>query len=108
MDLLARPIGERPTAVYAVNLPSALGFRAAARERSVQIPDEISLVTMDDHPMLEHLDPALTSIRMPMDEMGRRGADMLLDVVAGGPLRHEVTTTAPCLVSRRSTAPPVG
>jgi LacI family transcriptional regulator len=61
---------------------------------------------MDDHPILEHTDPALTSIHMPMDEMGTLGAHMLLDVVAGRPLRHEVTATPPRLVVRRSTASP--
>jgi len=105
-DLLDRPAGTRPTAMYAVNLASALGFRAAAAELAVRIPDDISLVTMDDHPVLEHTDPALTSIHMPMDEMGTRGAEMLLDVVAGLPLRHEVTATPPHLVVRRSTAAP--
>ncbi len=106
LDLLDRPAAMRPTAMYAVNLASALGFRAAAIELALRVPDDLSLVTMDDHPILEHTDPALTSIHMPMDEMGTLGAHMLLDVVEGRPLRHEVTATPPRLVVRRSTASP--
>jgi LacI family transcriptional regulator len=106
--LLRRPRAERPTAIYSVNLATALGIRAAAADVGVRIPDDVSLVTMDDHPVLEHTAPALTAIRMPMDEMGERGARMLLDVVEGGPLRHETTATPPRLVVRRSTAAPSG
>lgn len=104
--MLALPKPVRPTAVYAVSLPTALGIRSAASRLGIRIPDDISLVTLDDHPVLEHTDPAMTSVRMPMDEMGARGAAMLLDVVAGQALRHEVTATPPRLVVRRSTAPP--
>lgn len=104
--LLGRADGERPTAIYAVNLPTALGIRAAAVQLGIRIPEDVSLVTMDDHPILEHTAPAMTAIRMPMDEMGALGAHLLLDVVEGGPLRHVVTTTPPILVPRRSSAAP--
>ena len=108
LGLLALPTPVRPTALFAVNLPSALGIRAAARDCGMRIPDDLSLVTMDDHAILEHTDPALTSIHLPMDEMGVLGARMLLDVIEGQPLRHEVTSTPPRLVVRRSTAAPPG
>ena len=105
-ELLSRDPTNGPTGLYAVNLPSALGFRGAAREAGYRVPDDISLVTMDDHPFLEHTDPALTAVHLPMAEMGELGARMLIDVVDGQPMRHVVTTTAPRLVVRRSTAPP--
>lgn len=104
--VLARPPSERPTAIYAVNLYSALGIRAAAAGRGIGIPGDLSVVTMDDHPLLEHTDPALTAIHMPMDEMGALGTRMLLDVVAGGALHHAITATPPRLVVRHSTAAP--
>ena len=104
--LMAAPAGARPTAVYAVNLPSALGFRAAARESGGLIPDDLSLVTMDDHPFLDHTDPPLTAVQMPMAEMGELGTRMLIDVVGGGTMRHVVTTAAPRLIVRHSTAAP--
>ena len=67
-------------------------------------PRDLSLVAMDDHPLLEHTDPALTAIHMPMDEMGALGTRMLLDLVGGEPLHHAVTSTPPRLVIRHSTA----
>jgi DNA-binding LacI/PurR family transcriptional regulator len=105
--LLSSPTSHRPTAIFAVNLPSALGLRASAAACGLRIPYDLSLVTMDDHAILEHTDPPLTAIRLPMGEMGVLGARLLLDVVEGAPLRHVVTTTPPVLIPRRSTAAPL-
>lgn len=104
--LLRSPLTSLPTALFAVNLPSALGFRAAAREVGTRIPEDVSLVTMDDHSFLEHTDPALTAVQLPMAEMGELGVQMLIDIVQGRPLGHVVTATPPRLVVRASTAPP--
>lgn len=103
---LASPKDDRPSAVFAVNLPSALGLRAAARAQGLRIPDDLSIVTMDDHPILEHTDPPLTAVRLPMAEMGTLGARMLIDAVGGSPVAHIRTSLPPILVVRRSTAPP--
>lgn len=97
---------DRPSAVFAVNLPSALGLRAAARACGLRIPDDLSIVTMDDHPILEHTDPPLTAVRLPMAEMGMLGARMLIAAVGGEPIGHVRTSLPPVLVVRRSTAPP--
>lgn len=99
-------VGDRPTAVFAVNLPSALGLRAAARTLGLRIPDDLSIVTMDDHPILEHTDPPLTAVRLPMAEMGVLGTRMLIDAVGGAPITHVRTSQPPALVVRRSTAVP--
>lgn len=96
----------RPSAVLTVNLQSALGLRAAARARGLRIPEDLSIVTIDDHPILEHTDPPLTAVRLPMAEMGMLGARMLIDAVAGAPITHVRTSQPPLLVVRRSTAPP--
>jgi len=98
----------RPSAIFTVNLPSALGLRAAARAHDLRIPGDLSIVTMDDHPILEHTDPPLTAVRLPMAEMGMLGARMLIDAVGGAPITHVRTSLPPILVVRRSTAPPAG
>jgi len=106
MRLLDPDDPRRPTAIYAVNLASALGVRTAARERGLRIPSDLSLVTMDDHALLAHTDPAFTAVRMPMEEMGSLGVRMLIDAVAGKPISHVRTDTPPELVVRRSTGVP--
>lgn len=104
--LLAMPRARRPTAVYSVNLASALGVRAAITEAWLRVPEDISLVTMDDHPILDHTAPPLTSIRMPMRRMGELGAGMLIDSIEGTPIHHVVVPDRPELVVRGSTAAP--
>ena len=105
--LLGQPASTRPTAVAAVNLQSALGVRAAAVAAGLRIPDDLSLANLDDHPILDHMDPPLTAVRLPMAEMGELGTRLLIDMVEGAPPRHLITTTPPVLVRRASTAPPL-
>ena len=105
-ELLALAPPDRPTAIYTVSLPTALGMLAAARAAGVRVPGDLSLVTMDDHHLLDHLAPPLTAVRMPMARMGEVATEMLVDAIAGTPIRHEVVAEAPELVVRASTAPP--
>ena len=105
-DLFATPAAERPTALFTVNLQSALGVLSAARTSGIRLPEQLSIATVDDHPILDHTDPPLTAVAMPMEEMGAAGATLLIDVVGGAPARHVVTSTPPRLVVRRSTVRP--
>ena len=105
-QLLDLPEDRRPTAIYTVSLPTALGLLTAAHVAGVRIPDDLSVVTMDDHDIMAHLDPPLTAIRMPMAEMGEMAAAMLLEAMEGAHLRHAVTEGAPELVVRSSTSAP--
>jgi DNA-binding LacI/PurR family transcriptional regulator len=98
----------RPSAAYTVSLPTALGLLAAVRDAGIRVPDDLSVATMDDHQMLEHLDPPLTAVRMPMAGMGEAAADLLLDVIGGAATRHVVVDIEPILVVRGSTARPGG
>ena len=105
-ELLALPSDRRPTAIYTVSLPTALGVLAAVRAAGVRVPGDLSIVTMDDHVLLDHLDPPLTAVRMPMAQMGALATDMLLDAVGGRPIHHAVVPDEPVLVRRRSAGPP--
>ena len=107
-ELFAGGTDSGPTAIYTVSLPTALGVLRAARSAGVRVPDDLSVVTMDDHPLLDHLDPTLSAVRMPMAEMGAAAASMLVEAIGGTPIRHAVVDVAPVLVARSSTAPPPG
>lgn len=104
--LLAGRERRRPTAVVAVNLMTALGLRSEVARAGLRVPQDVSIVTFDDHVVTEHLDPPLTGIRMPMAEMGEAAARMLLEAIDGIPLRHHVVDTVPRLTIRASTGPP--
>lgn len=103
-DLLSRP--QPPSAVFVSNINQAVGALAAARRAGVAVPDELSVITYDDDPLTEYLEPPVTAIRMPMEELGHVGVDLLLARIAGEDGRLDVEIdTPPVLVNRASTAP---
>jgi LacI family transcriptional regulator len=67
-----------PTAIFASNDLSAFGAMDAARDRGLRIPEDISIVGFDDIPQASLTHPKLTTVRQPLDEMGRTAVRMLL------------------------------
>jgi LacI family transcriptional regulator len=70
-----------PTAIFASNDMMAMGAMDAVRSRGLRIPDDISIVGFDDIPQAELVRPALTTIRQPLEKMGRVATQMLLDML---------------------------
>jgi LacI family transcriptional regulator len=96
----------RPTAVFAANLMSALGAVAAIKSAGVRIPGDMSVIAMDEHPIAAHTDPPMTTVAMPLAEMGTEAARMLIDALEGtAPARRLVIETPPRLIRRESTGP---
>jgi LacI family transcriptional regulator len=96
----------RPGALITANLTTALEAYRTAATVSLRVPDDLSVVTFDDHPIADHLAPPLTRIRMPMRALGVWGVRSLLAAI-DGELPGDVTLEdAPELVLGRSTAPP--
>lgn len=96
----------RPTALFVGNVRAALGAMAAAGRLGLRIPDDVSIVGFHDAPFAAYLDPALTTVRMPLVEMGRQAADHLLTLIGGTTVDDLMVGTPPELVVRASTAPP--
>lgn len=100
--------GEQFTAVIAGNDLLALGCYDVFAERGLVCPRDISVVGFNDMPIIDKLQPPLTSVRVPHYEVGAEAARMLLDSLAD-PARHARSVLLPLtLVVRRSTASPVG
>ncbi|WP_327259251.1 LacI family DNA-binding transcriptional regulator [Streptomyces sp. NBC_01240] len=80
-DLLAR----RPDvdAVFAASDVMAAGARQVLREAGRRVPDDVALIGFDDSAVARHMDPPLTSVRQPIEEMGRTMARVLLQEIAG-------------------------
>jgi LacI family transcriptional regulator len=75
-ELLAE--GTDATCVFAVNDVMALGAMAAMRAAGLRVPDDISVAGFDDIPTLRDVSPTLTTVRLPLEEMGARAAHMAL------------------------------
>lgn len=79
IDLLRLP--ERPTAVFAASDIQALGVLDAARILGIRVPEELSVVGFDDIDIAAYV--GLTTVRQPLFESGRRGGELLLQMLAG-------------------------
>jgi LacI family transcriptional regulator len=66
------------TALFAFNDISAMGAIRALREAKLRVPDEVSVVGFDDIQSAAYQNPALTTVRQPLREMGRIAAETLL------------------------------
>ena len=69
------------------------------------MPHDVSVVGYDDIPEAAYLVPPLTTVRQDLGEVGRRGVELLLALVDGGPAQRHVMV-APELIVRASSAPP--
>jgi LacI family transcriptional regulator len=78
--LLALP--EPPTAIFASNDVSAFGVIEAIRDRGLRIPNDVSVIGFDDIPASASIHPSLTTVRQPLEEMGRQATRMLLEFIA--------------------------
>jgi LacI family transcriptional regulator len=76
-DLLELP--HPPTAIFASNDVSAFGVMEAVREHGLRIPGDVSVVGFDDIPQASHVHPPLTTVRQPLEKMGRTATRMLLE-----------------------------
>jgi Transcriptional regulators len=82
-DAVDSLLRERPTAiVMGSDILAAFALREL-QERGVRVPEEVSLVGFDDEPFCQTLAPPLTTVHIPFEELGRRGARLLLDRLEG-------------------------
>jgi LacI family transcriptional regulator len=103
-DLLALP--DPPTAIVAFNDKVAIGAMDAATERGLRIPGDLSIVGFDDLELSRVVTPRLTTVRQPLEEMARMGAELLLRLIEGREIETLHVELATELVIRDSTARP--
>lgn len=104
-ELLA--LKPRPTAIFAGNDEMAAGVFKVAHELGLDIPRELSVVGFDDSATALRLWPVLTSVRLPVRDMGRMATEKLLGMQEKKKQAEaEITEVTPKLVARESTAAP--
>ena len=91
-----------PTAIFASSDYVALGVLNAAHRAELHIPDSLSLIGFDDMPLAELLQPPLTTVRQSARALGAEGAKVLLDLVAGKPVKQAETRLPVELIKRGS------
>jgi LacI family transcriptional regulator, repressor for deo operon, udp, cdd, tsx, nupC, and nupG len=105
-EAMGRLLGleQPPTAVYAHSDEVALGALRTIRRAGLRVPEDISVVGIDDHPLASLTD--LTTVRQPVHEQGTAAARMLLALLRNESDVDQSLTLPTQLVVRRSTAPP--
>jgi LacI family transcriptional regulator, repressor for deo operon, udp, cdd, tsx, nupC, and nupG len=104
-DGMARLLGLRhpPTAVFAHDDETALGAVRTLRRAGLRVPEDLSVIGVDDHPLAALTD--LTTVAQPVREQGRRAGQLVLAALHGErPRSAEVLPTR--LVLRGTTSPP--
>jgi LacI family transcriptional regulator len=96
-------ISERPTAIFAANDSMAIGALSALREAGVAVPAEIAVAGFDDIPIAQYTSPPLTSVHVPITELGARATARLVEQLASTRRKkHQCETLATTLVVRQS------
>lgn len=88
------------TACVIAGFSQTIGGLAAARRAGLQLPAELRVVTYDDEPILDYIYGSVTSIRMPLSELGSVAVDTLIDQIEGASPKDVVLATPPELVTR--------
>jgi DNA-binding LacI/PurR family transcriptional regulator len=101
--LAARP---RPTALYVSSFGQAVGALQATARAGLSVPGDLSVLGFEEVPQAAYAVPPLTTIAMPMRELGELSIDVLLGQIAGAPPSIHRLPTEPRLVVRESTREP--
>jgi LacI family repressor for deo operon, udp, cdd, tsx, nupC, and nupG len=83
----------------------ALGVVRAARREGYEVPDDVSIIGFDDSALMSCTDPPLTTVRQPIEAMGRSAVATLMNQIGGAPVSTEELLFEPELVVRASTGP---
>ncbi|OJV82160.1 MAG: LacI family transcriptional regulator [Cellulomonas sp. 73-92] len=100
-----RLLREGVTAIACASDPLALGAIRAARRAGLRVPEDVSIVGYDDSAFMNCTEPPLTTVRQPIDAMGRAAIDLLVQQIAGSGTAADELLFEPELVVRGSTAP---
>ncbi|HHU51073.1 MAG TPA: LacI family transcriptional regulator [Firmicutes bacterium] len=92
------------TAIFAACSELVWGVIKAAQEMKIKIPDDLSLVSFDDHPLFEVFSPEITAVSQRINEVGRTAAERLFELVEGAVPAQKGIVLSTEIIVRRSCA----
>jgi LacI family transcriptional regulator len=92
----------RPTAIFALSNTIAMGCMKALKEENLLIPDDVSVITFDDHPYLDYLATPLSCITQPTREICRLAIRQLFFMLAHKEIKTKQILLKPELKYRKS------
>lgn len=92
------------TAFFCADDITAIGAMKAIKEYGLRIPEDVSVASIDDIDTAQYLIPSLTTAHIPLDEMGKMAAKILIDRIEGGHEKHLKILFPYDIIERKSTA----
>lgn len=96
---------QRPTAIYVANVAAAVGALHQLSAMDLAVPEEVSVVATHDAEIASYVMPALTTVRMPLRQLGSRAVELLLGSSRDAVIEETLATDIE-LIERESTAAP--
>jgi DNA-binding LacI/PurR family transcriptional regulator len=93
------------TAIICASDPMALGAVRAVRRAGLSVPGDVSVIGFDDSALMNSVDPPLTTVRQPIEPMGRMIIELLVSQITGADTTTDEYLFEPELVVRGSTGP---
>jgi DNA-binding LacI/PurR family transcriptional regulator len=100
----SRLIARGVTGIICASDPLALGAIRAARRGGLTVPEQLSVIGYDDSAFMSCTDPPLTTVRQPIEAIGRAAVEMLAGQIEGSPVSADELFFEPEMVARGSTA----
>jgi LacI family transcriptional regulator len=88
---------DRPTAIFAMNDIMALGVLDAARKNNIKVPEELSIIGFDNRESSQYSYPRLTTVDLPLNEIGFSSAQMIDKKIKGEPVKKSLNAL-PCKI----------
>ncbi|WP_219893267.1 LacI family DNA-binding transcriptional regulator [Aquisediminimonas profunda] len=105
-QLLEAPM--RPTAIIASNDQMALATLEVARLLQIAVPDELSLISFDNTPLVHFTQPPLTAVDQPIAATTSKAVELIIAAQKGDQVTPELTVVSATITERESVAPPPG
>lgn len=98
-----KKLRQKPTAVFAMNDLMAVGFMDAALDDGKKIPEDVSVIGFDNRQECRFTRPRLTTVDIPLEQMGQESGRLLLDLI-GGVKKEEKKIILPCRFIEKESA----
>lgn len=94
----------KPDGLFSVNDPAAIQAILVAREKNISIPDDLAIVGFSNEPISEFIEPGLSTLAQPLEEIGQESVHLLLRQMdeKNGPIEHETKILKTSLIVRAS------
>jgi LacI family transcriptional regulator len=92
-----------PDAIFAVNDPVAIGAFQRIKEAGLKIPTDVALVGFSNNKITSLVDPPITTVDQPSFDMGKKAAEIMIEIVEGKPVKPTTVVMPTRLIVRGST-----